>query len=302
MLEANIIWLIFWFMISVLFIVDIYISITTSITIKTSLIITLVFIVFAMIFGGIISLVDQKAGIEFFTGYFIEKSLSLDNIFVIKVIFDHFNIPKEKQHKVLMIGVISALVLRAIMIWGGIILITKFNWVMQIFAVILLFSGLKMLFSKKDVKKEVESGFFLKLLDRKELLANNLNHFFVRNNGRIKATKLLGALLAIEFADVVFAIDSIPAIFAITNNQMIVYSSNIFAILGLRALYNVLADLGSKFHYLNYALAFILCYIGFKILLMNFVHIPIIVSLIVIFFSIFIAVVVSIFSKTSISK
>ena len=299
MLEANIIWLVFWVMVTTLLILDLYISSKFTITTKTSIIITLVFILFALVFGGIISLVDKKLGMEFFTGFFIEKSLSLDNIFVMKVIFDHFKIPKEKQHKVLMIGILSALILRAIMIMGGVVLITKFNWVMQIFAAILIFSGFKMLTSKKNVKKEVEDGFIFKLLDRKAFLINNVNNFFVRTEGKIQFTKLFGALIAIEFADIIFAIDSIPAIFAITTNQMIIYSSNIFAILGLRALYNVLSDLGNKFYNLNYALAFILCYIGFKILLVNIFHIPSVVSLMIIFIAIFIGIITSIFSKNT---
>ena len=299
MLEANIIWLVFWVMVTTLLILDLYISSKFTITTKTSIIITLVFILFALVFGGIISLVDKKLGMEFFTGFFIEKSLSLDNIFGMKVIFDHFKIPKEKQHKVLMIGILSALILRAIMIMGGVVLITKFNWVMQIFAAILIFSGFKMLTSKKNVKKEVEDGFIFKLLDRKAFLINNVNNFFVRTEGKIQFTKLFGALIAIEFADIIFAIDSIPAIFAITTNQMIIYSSNIFAILGLRALYNVLSDLGNKFYNLNYALAFILCYIGFKILLVNIFHIPSVVSLMIIFIAIFIGIITSIFSKNT---
>ena len=297
MIESNIIWLVFWCMITLLLVLDLYISSKFTITTKTSVIITIVFILVALCFGGIISLVDNKLGVEFFTGFVIEKTLSLDNIFVIKVIFDHFKIPKEKQHKVLMIGILSALILRAIMIMGGVVLITKFNWVMQIFAAILIFSGFKMLTSKKNVKKEVEDGFIFRLLDKKAFLINDVNNFFVRTEGKIKFTKLFGSLIAIEFADIIFAIDSIPAIFAITNNQMIIYSSNIFAILGLRALYNVLSDLGNKFHNLNYALAFILCYIGFKILLANIFHIPSIVSLMIIFTTIFIAIITSRFSK-----
>jgi tellurite resistance protein TerC len=226
---------------------------------------------------------SQKA-LEFLTGYLIEKALSVDNIFVFVVLFASFAVPKIYQHRVLFWGVIGALVMRAIFIGLGAALISRFHWIMYIFGAILIYTGIKLMFQGDNHDPHPERNPIYKL-GRRLMPAVPEYHgkaFTIVKNGRRYATPLLLVLIAIEATDVVFAVDSIPAIFAITTDPFIVYTSNIFAILGLRAMYFLLAGVIDKFHYLNVGLALVLMFVGVKMIIAEWYKVPISASLIVI--------------------
>ena len=217
-------------------------------------------------------------GIEYFTGFVIEKSLSLDNVFVIAMIFSYFAIPRKYQHRVLFWGILGVIVLRAIMIGLGAALVTQFSWILYLFGAFLVLTGIKMLWMA-DHQADLENNALLKLLRRHLRVTPGLrgNAFFstephpTTGTPVTWATPLFLALCLVEFADLIFAVDSVPAIFAITTDPFIVYTSNIFAILGLRALYFALAAMIHRFVYLKYALALVLIFIGGKIFLVNIV-------------------------------
>jgi tellurite resistance protein TerC len=225
----------------------------------------------------------QQAAIEFFTGYLVEKSLSVDNIFVIAMIFATFRIPIADQHRVLFWGILGAVVLRGAMIFGGIALIERFEWVTYVLGAILLWSAAKMLVIRHD-NADVENSIVIRLIRRMIPVTDELagSRFFVRRDGVRMATPLFVALVLVEFTDLMFAVDSIPAIFAITRDPFLVFTSNIFAILGLRSLYFVLAGLMEKFRYLKMSLVFLLAYIGVKMMLVHHYPIPPLTSLAVI--------------------
>lgn len=222
----------------------------------------------------------SKAALEFFAGYLIEKSLSLDNIFVIALIFSYFQVPLMYQHRTLAWGVCGAIVLRMIMILSGIALVTKFSWLIYVFGVFLIVTAIKMLF---ETPEAFDPNRHLAIrLARKFIPVTShfdKDHFFTKNMGKWAATPLFIALLQIEATDLLFAIDSIPAIFAVTLDPFIVFTSNIFAILGLRALYFALAGLIEKFRFLKVSLVLVLFYVGAKMLLAHFIPIPLILSL-----------------------
>ncbi|MDH4126437.1 MAG: TerC/Alx family metal homeostasis membrane protein [Gammaproteobacteria bacterium] len=228
-------------------------------------------------------LTGQQAAIQFFTGYLVEKSLSIDNIFVIAMIFAHFRVPLAEQHRVLFWGIFGAVVLRGVMIFGGIALIERFDWVIYLLGALLLFSAASMLVVRHD-NLAPESNFVIRLVRRLYPVTGEFHggRFFVTVDGVRHATPLFLALVLVETSDVTFAIDSIPAIFAITRDPFIVFTSNIFAILGLRSLYFVLAGLMDKFRYLKVSLVFLLAFIGVKMLLAHHYPIPNVVSLAVI--------------------
>ena len=222
---------------------------------------------------------EQKA-LEFLTGYIIEKTLSVDNVFVFVVLFGAFAVPREYQHRVLFWGVLGALVMRAVCIALGAALLQHFHWVIYVFGALLVLTAVKLLRQKNETLDPSRNPLY-------RLFANRIpsvpeydgEKFFTIRNGKRFATPLLLVLIAIEATDLVFAVDSIPAIFAVTNDPFIVYTSNVFAILGLRALYFVLADVVDKFVYIKPALAVILGFVGVKMLLMDVYKIPIGVSL-----------------------
>ncbi len=228
-------------------------------------------------------LTGAEASIQFFTGYLVEKSLSIDNVFVIAMIFAHFRVPLAEQHRVLFWGILGAVVLRGLMIFGGIALLERFDWLVYVFGALLIFSAVSMLVIRHD-KLAPENTAMIRLVRKIYPVTPEFHgsHFFVRIDGVKTATPLFLALVLIETSDVTFAIDSIPAIFAITRDPFIVFTSNIFAILGLRALYFVLAGLMEKFRYLKTSLAFLLAFIGVKMLLVHHHPIPNLVSLSVI--------------------
>ena len=205
---------------------------------------------------------------EFFTGYLIELSLSVDNLFIFLLIFGYFKVPKEFQHRVLFWGIMGALVMRMVMIFAGAELVERFHWIIYVFGVFLLYTGIKM-FSSNDDEFDIENSRIVKLTTRFVPLTKEYDgeKFFVLRDGKRMGTLLLLVLIVVEFTDLIFAVDSIPAIFGITTDKFIVYTSNIFAILGLRTFFFLLADLADRFHYLKIALAFILSFIGVKMLL-----------------------------------
>ena len=211
---------------------------------------------------------NSQAGLAFLTGYLLEKSLSVDNIFVIALIFTYFSVPQQYQHRVLFWGILGALVMRGIMIALGATLIKEFHWIIYIFGAFLIFTGIKMAFHK-DEGIDPEKNPLIRLFRRLMPVSNEYDgqKFFTRRNGVLMATPLFLCLLMVEFTDLVFAVDSIPAIFAVTQDPFIVYTSNVFAILGLRSLYFVLAGMMHQFHYLKLGLAVVLTFVGVKMLL-----------------------------------
>jgi tellurite resistance protein TerC len=222
-------------------------------------------------------------GMDFLSGYFLEKSLSVDNIFVFIVIFSAMGVPAVHQHRVLFWGILSALVLRAAMIFGGVRLLNRFEWLTYVFGAFLIGTGIK-LFIDRNKEDDVGGGAMLKWLRRVIPSTNRIDngHFLTMENGKRVATPLLMALILIELSDVVFALDSIPAVFAVTRDPFIVFTSNIFAILGLRSLFFLLAGAMDKFVYLKVGLAAVLVFVGTKMAIVDWVHIPSTVSLAVI--------------------
>ncbi|WJN57270.1 TerC family protein [Pseudomonas sp. SO81] len=229
-----------------------------------------------------------QSALEFYTGFLVEQSLSMDNVFVMAMIFGFFGIPRRYQHRVLFWGIIGVIVLRAIMIGLGTALVQEFDWILYIFGAFLLFTGVKMMFSREEQHPDLSQNPMLRFLRRHMRVTDELHggHFFIRKRPEgaskhlLYATPLFLALVLIELADLVFAVDSVPAVFAITQDPFIVYTSNIFAILGLRSLYFALAALMHRFIYLKYALALVLIFIGGKIFLHGFIgKIPALLSL-----------------------
>ncbi len=225
-------------------------------------------------------LTGREAASQFFVAYVLEKSLSVDNIFVIAMIFAYFRVPIELQHRVLFWGILGAVVLRGIMIALGIVLINRFDWITYVFGALLIYTAVKMLLIRHDTVEPGRNPLVI-LARRWVPVANDYhgNHFLVRIDGRRFATPLLLALLLVESSDIMFAVDSIPAVFAVTRDPFLVYTSNIFAILGLRALYFVLAGYMHKFRYLKNALVYVLAFVGVKMFLSNHYHFPAEVSL-----------------------
>jgi tellurite resistance protein TerC len=229
--------------------------------------------VIAVLFGGWIWFeLGQTKAAEYFTGFVVEESLSIDNVFVMAMLFSYFRIPRLYQHRVLFWGILGAILLRGAMIFGGSVLITRFEWMLDVFAIFLIITGIKMLCAKDKPTEDISHNPLLVFMQTHFRVTKELHGhaFFVRQPSRkhgkmvLWLTPLFLSLVMIEFADVIFAVDSVPAIFMITKDPMIVYTSNIFAILGLRSLYFVLAAIIKRFHYLKYALSILLIFIGGK--------------------------------------
>ena len=230
---------------------------------------TIAWVTLAMLFNfGIWHFMGPQKALEFTTGYVIEYSLSVDNIFVFAMLFSYFAVPATYQHRVLFWGILGALVMRAIMIVAGTVLITKFAWIIYVFGAFLILTGLKMIF-KKEEEMHPERNPVVRWFKRLMPVTSDYRgaKFFVRENGIRMATPLFVVLLLVEVSDVIFAVDSIPAIFAVTKDPFIVYTSNVFAILGLRSLYFALAGVLDKFHYLKIGLGVVLSFVGVKMLL-----------------------------------
>jgi TerC family integral membrane protein len=266
-----------------------------AVSIKEASIWSAVWILLALIFNlGIYFVWGQEKALEFLTGYVIEKSLSVDNLFVFLMIFQYFATPAAYQHRILFWGIVGALFMRAIFIATGAALLENFHWMIYIFGAFLIITGIKMLL-QGDHKLDPQKNPVVRLFQRWIPLTNEYQgqHFFARKDGKIHATLLMLVLVVVETTDVIFAVDSIPAIFAITRDPFIVYTSNVFAILGLRALYFMLAGVMEMFVYLKVGLSFVLCFVGTKMLVVDFYKIPIGVSLGVVGGILFLSVVVS---------
>ena len=254
-----------------------------EISVKEALITSAIWVIISLLFNAVVFFYwDHHKALEFFTGYILEKSLSVDNIFVFILLFNYFDVPKKYQHKVLFWGIFGALVMRAALIFVGTALIAKFSWIIIIFGIFLIVAGLKMAF-QKDEKVHPEKNPVVKFV-KKFLPVTPEYHkdkFFIKKGG-LFATPLFIVLIVVETTDLIFAFDSIPAILAITYDPFIVFTSNAFAILGLRALYFALAGFMDKFQYLKIGLSIILVFIGIKMLITPLFHIATYVSLIII--------------------
>ena len=255
-----------------------------EVSLREALIWTGIWIVLGLLFS--LFIYTQKgldATLAYLAGYLVEKSLSLDNIFVFQVIFTYFAVPAKYRHKILFWGVVGALVMRGVFIVAGVTLIKMFHWVVYLLGLLLVYTGIRMVTEHGKVI-EPERNPVIRLARRFVPMTSHYEggRFFVRKDGRLYATPLLAVLLVVESTDVVFAVDSIPAIMALTTDPVIIYTSNVFALLGLRALYFALSGLLQLFHYLNYGLSVILVFVGVKMLISGFYKIPTWVALLVV--------------------
>jgi len=269
---------------------------------------TAIWVLLSFLFSGVIywlysnnyisnpdGLKPAAASIKYLTGYLIELSLSVDNIFVIAIIFGAFKIPQKYQHRVLFWGIMGAIIFRGLMIYFGVLLINKFTWTSYLFGAFLIYTAIKMLFTGEEEKFEPKKSFVYRALRKIMPISSHIDgeHFFVKRRHIRAATPLFVALIVIEVMDVVFAMDSVPAILAITSDPFLVFSSNIFAILGLRSMYFFLANMLERFSYLEYSLIAILSFVGLKMLLHDFIEIPEWGSLAFIAISLIVGVIVS---------
>jgi tellurite resistance protein TerC len=265
------------------------------IKLKESLVWSAVWVIVALLFNAVIYFWrGTGVALQFLTGYLIERSLSVDNLFVFLLIFNYFRVPARYQYKVLFWGILGALIMRAIFIAAGVTLINMFHWMIYVFGAFLVIIAVKIAFEKeKEIHPENNPvlRLFRKFMPVSENYAND--KFFIRKTGKTFATPMFIVLLVIETTDVIFAVDSIPAILAITTDPFIVYTSNVFAILGLRALYFALAGVMELFHYLNIGLAVILAFVGVKMLISNFYEIPVSIALGVVVLTLAVSIIAS---------
>jgi len=253
-----------------------------EVKIKEALLWSGFWIVLSLFFNiGVYLFEGSEVALQFFTGYIIEKSLSVDNLFVFLMIFSYFKVPAKYQHKVLFWGIVGALLMRGLLIFVGVTLINQFHWVLYIFGAFLVFTGIKMAFQDDTVDIHPENNIFVRLLKRILPITAGYHEdkFFIRAEKKTYATLLFVVIIVVETTDLVFALDSIPAVFAITRDPFIVYTSNVFAILGLRALYFALAGLLDLFHYLKFGLSIVLAFIGTKMLIEGLYEMPILIAL-----------------------
>lgn len=243
-----------------------------------------VWIALALVFnGGIYLYAGGESALAFFSGYLIEKSLAIDNIFVFVLIFGAFAVPAAYQHRILFFGVVGALLMRGAMIAAGAFLIQRFEWILYLFGAFLLITAVRMM-RRQEATIEPGEQALVRVVRRLLPVTSDFrgSRFLIREDGQLRATPMLLVLVLIEGADLVFALDSVPAVFAVTQDPFLVYTSNIFAILGLRSLYFLLAHVIGRFHLLKYGLAAVLGFVGLKMLVNGFLHVPIAVSLVVI--------------------
>lgn len=277
-------WMAFWIVVLVALFVDLAVlnKHHGHVSIKEAAVMVCAWISLAAVFGGAIWLAGgPRHALEFYTGYVLEYSLSVDNMFVFILIFGYFAVPHDLQPKVLLWGILGAVVMRFLFIFVGIQLISAFSWMIYVFGALLIFTAAKMLLQKEDEQVDPGQSFILKLF--KKIMPVKADYhgenFFVKENAKWLATPLFTALLVIEMSDVIFALDSIPAVLGITRDTFLVYSSNIFAIIGLRSLYFLLSGMAGKFPYLKYGISVILFFVGVKMLLSHFVPVPVPLSL-----------------------
>ena len=267
-----------------------------AVSLKEASIWSVVWITLAMVFNvGLYLFAGPEPALQFFTGYLIEKSLSVDNIFIFVLLFTFFKVPAAYQHRVLYWGILGALIMRGTLIAVGVALIESFHWIIYLFGAFLIFTGIRMGFHK-EIEVHPENDLLLKFIRRFVPVTENYEHdrFFVRRAGQVMVTPLLLVLLVIDTTDLIFAVDSIPAVFAVTRDPFLVYTSNIFAILGLRSLYFVFAGIMEKFYYLKLGLSVILTFVGVKMVLADVFSLPTALSLVVIAVVLTIAIVASI--------
>lgn len=255
-----------------------------TVTVKEAIIWSIVWTVLALIFNaGVFVVAGSIMGLEFLTGYLIERALSFDNIFVFVLIFSYFGVPSHLHHKALFWGVLGALITRSLFIAAGTALIAQFDWVLYIFGAILVVSGWKMM-TQKGTEVHPEKNVFIRVARKLFPVTTGYesSRFVLRREGKLFITPLFLVIITLETTDIVFAVDSIPAVFGVTRDPFIVYSSNVFAILGLRATYFLLAGVMDTFYYLSHGLSLILIFIGAKMLLGNVIHVSVTVSLLVV--------------------
>ena len=279
----TILWIVFGILIPTMLILDlgVFHRRAHTVKIKEALIWSSVWISLALLFClGVYLLIGSEKALLFITGYLVEESLSVDNLFVFLLIFTYFCVPAADQHRVLFWGILGAIVMRGIFIMAGLALLENLHWIVYLFGAFLIYTAIRLVFHKEK-ELQPEKNSVLRLFRRFVPLTKNyhMNKFFVKSRGRLLTTPLLLVLVVIETTDVIFAVDSVPAILAITRDPFIVYTSNIFAVMGLRALYFALAGVIQKFYYLNYGLAAILGFLGFKMLVTDFLEIPVGMSL-----------------------
>lgn len=287
MTVSPLFWILFNLLVIVLLLLDLGILNRNAkvLSFRQATINSVIWISLALLFNvGIYFWAGTEKAVEFLTGYLIEYSLSVDNIFVFVLIFSSFAVPREYQYRVLFWGIIGALVLRGSLILAGAALVERFHWVLYIFGAFLIYAGLRLLRHGDDDVIDLENNRILKFIRRFVPLTDQYHGslFFIRQQGQQMATPLFLVLIFVDVIDVVFALDSIPAIFAVTQDSFIVYTSNVFAILGLRSLYFLLEGIVNKFVHLRYGLAVVLTFVGIKLLTEQFLHIPNWLSLIVI--------------------
>ncbi|MCS7195829.1 MAG: TerC family protein [Aquificaceae bacterium] len=294
-------WLIFGAVVIIALFLDLFVFHRNphKISLKEALMLSAFWIAVGVAFGAYVYYTKgYERGVEYMTGYLLEKALSLDNIFVFILIFSYFKVPEEYRHKVLFWGVFGAILFRAIFIFAGLELLKHFHWMIYIFGLILIVSAIKLLTTEE---KEFHPEHTLVYRVAKRLIPMRPHYadgkFFLKEGGKLFATPMFLALLFVESSDIMFAIDSVPAILAVSKDPFVVYTSNIFAILGLRSLYFAAAGILPLFHYLHYGLSFILGFIGVKMLLSDFYKIPVEVSLLLIGSAIFVSVVASLIVK-----
>lgn len=277
-------WIAFWVIVLAALFIDLAVlnKHHGKVTMKEAALMVCAWVSLALLFGGAIWLVEgPRHALEFYTGYVLEYSLSVDNMFVFIMIFGYFAIPHNLQPKALLWGIVGAVILRFLFIFLGIQLISLFSWTIYVFGALLIFTAAKMLLQKEDDNFDPSQSFILKLLRKVMPIKTDYHgeNFFVLEAGKRMATPLLAAVMVIEMSDLIFAVDSIPAVLSITQDTFLVYSSNIFAIIGLRSLYFLLSGMAGKFPYLKYGISVILFFVGVKMLLSHFFPIPIVASL-----------------------
>jgi tellurite resistance protein TerC len=277
-------WIIFNVLILILLAIDLFRFYRNPhpISVKEALLSSAGWIFLALLFNFWIYVTfGAEPALAFLTGYLVEESLSVDNLFIFLVIFSHFQVPETAKHQVLFYGVLGAIVMRALLIWAGILLIKSFDWIFILFGLFLIFTGIHLAF-KKESEKGIEKSYIYRLMQKwMPLTTYHGNAFLVKINGQWMATPLLTVLILIETTDLIFALDSVPAILGITTEPFLVYTSNIFAILGLRSLFFALEGVMQGFYLLHYALAFILIFIGCKMIFSDVIHVPPLVTLLV---------------------
>ena len=277
-------WIAFWVIVLAALFIDLAVlnKHHGKVTMKEAALMVCAWVSLALLFGGAIWLVEgPRHALEFYTGYVLEYSLSVDNMFVFIMIFGYFAIPHNLQPKALLWGILGAVILRFLFIFLGVQLISLFSWTIYVFGALLIFTAAKMLLQKEDDNFDPSQSFILKLLRKVMPIKTDYHgeNFFVLEAGKRMATPLLAAVMVIEMSDLIFAVDSIPAVLSITQDTFLVYSSNIFAIIGLRSLYFLLSGMAGKFPYLKYGISVILFFVGVKMLLSHFLPIPIVASL-----------------------